>query len=427
MRTWRRCLAVAFAALAACVIAACGSSSDNSSSSAGTTAAGAGANASTSTAAASSGGGASCIPPPPTNMPKDPDGVVAGLTGAAKAGMGGYPGTVYKSPWIDFKSKHGPPYKIGMSNNEGNLNAQDLLRGLKQAQKDNPGKVSQIISTTPSTPNDVATQIQQMRSLLQQHVDIIFSTLGSPTALNGVIDAAAKQGVPVISILGQSTSKNAVNLQPNPIQLGYYGAKGMAAAMGGKGNILKVAGIPGLSINTDILKGGDIVIKACHLKVVGNLVGKFDPALAKSEVLKFFAGHPGQIDGVFQVAGMAPGIFSAFQQVGRKVPPVGDIAGNAASLAFWRDNMSKGYKGSGSAIPPQKIGIYTMDLGLGMLEGRGVKVTDVPFAPPEITDANLNQWVKPEWTTSTNALADGPDDAVPIKELLDTYLSKPAS
>jgi hypothetical protein len=61
-----------------------------------------------------------------------------------------------------------------------------------------------------------------------------------------------------------------------------------------------------------------------------------------------------------------------------------------------------------------------------MLEGRGVKVTDVPFAPPEITAANLNDWVKPEWTTSTNALADGPDDAVPIQELLDTYLSKPA-
>jgi hypothetical protein len=55
-----------------------------------------------------------------------------------------------------------------------------------------------------------------------------------------------------------------------------------------------------------------------------------------------------------------------------------------------------------------------------------VKVTDVPFAPPEITAANLKDWVKPEWTTSTNALADGPDAAVAIKELLDTYLTKPA-
>ena len=419
MRTWTRCLPIGLAVLSMVVLAACGSSGSSSTSTSKASTTGTKQTATTSA-------NVPCIPPAPTNMPKDPDGVVAGLTGAAKEGMGGYPGTVYKSPWVTFKSPHGPPWKIGMSNNEGNLNAQDVLRGLKAGAAANPGKVSKIVSTTPSTPNDVATQIQQMRSLLQQHVDIIYSTLGSPTALNGVIDQAAKQGVPVISILGQSTSKNAVNLQPNPIQLGYYGAKGMATGMGGKGDILSVAGIPGLSINTDILKGGDIVIKACGLKTVGNLVGKFDPALAKSETLKFFTGHPGKIDGVFQVAGMAPGIFSAFQQVGRPVPPVADIAGNAASLAFWRDNISKGYKGSGAAIPPQKIGKYTMELGLGMLEGRGVKVTDVPFAPPAIDNGNLVNWVKPEWTTSTNALADGPDNAVPIQELLDTYLTKPA-
>ena len=60
-----------------------------------------------------------------------------------------------------------------MSNNEGNLNAQDVVVGCKEEAKANPGKVSSIVSTTPATPNDVTTQIQQMRSLLQQHVDII--------------------------------------------------------------------------------------------------------------------------------------------------------------------------------------------------------------------------------------------------------------
>ena len=191
----------------------------------------------------------------PTQLPNDPDGVAATLTGAAKAALGGYPGTVYKSPWSAFKPKHGPPWKIGMSNNEGNLNAADILVGLKAEAKLNPGKVSSIVVTTPPTPNDVATQIQQMRSLVQQHVDFIISTLGSPTALNAVIDQAAAQDIPVISLLGQSTDKNAVNLQPNPIQLGYYGARGLLTAMGGKGNVLVVDGIPGLSIDTGILAG----------------------------------------------------------------------------------------------------------------------------------------------------------------------------
>ena len=366
-----------------------------------------------------------CVPPTPSKLPKDPNHVAATLTGAAKAALGGYPGTVYKSPWANFKPTHGPPWKIGMSNNEGNLNAQDIAVGLKAEAALNPGKVSSIVYTTPATPNDVTTQIQQMRSLVQQHVDFIISTLGSPTALNSVIDQAAKANIPTISLLGQSTDKNAVNLQPNPIQLGYFGAKGLLTAMGGKGNVLVVDGIPGLSIDTGILQGGLAVLKACHINVVGTLVGKFDPTIAKTQILTFLSAHPGAVNGVFQVSDMAPGVFSAFQQVGRPVPPVDDIGAPASSLAYWRDNESKGYKGSGVAIPAIKDGTYSMAAALAMLEGRGVKITDVPFAPPAITSANLDKWVLPGWTTSTNALANGPAGSVPYAKLINSYFSKP--
>ncbi len=41
-----------------------------------------------------------------------------------------------------------------------------------------------------------------------------------------------------------------------------------------------------------------------------------------------------------------------------------------------------------------------------------------------ITTANLNQWIEPGWTASTNALGDGPPTAVPITALLDTYFNK---
>lgn len=408
MKAWRKfcALGIAVAAVAAFFAVAAGGSS-----------------AATSKTAAA---GTSCVPGPPTKLPADPNGVAATLTGAAKAAMGGYPGTVYKSPWVNFKPKHGPPWKIGMSNNEANLNAVDLLVGLREAAAANPGKVSSIVSTTPATPNDVPAQIQQMRSLLQQHVDIIYSTLGSPTALNAVIEQAAKQNVPVISILGQATDKHAVNLQPNPIQLGYYGAAGLVRAMGASGgNVLVVQGIPGLSINTDILKGGMSVLTACHEHIVGTLTGSFDPTIAKTQVLTFLSSHPGTVNGVFQVADMAPGIFSAFAQVGRKVPPVADIGAPAASLAYWKQNQSKGYKGTAVAIPPTTGGEYTMDVGLAMLEGRGVKITDVPFAPPVVTASNLNQWVLPGWTTSTNALANGPAGNVPFAKLINSYFSKP--
>ncbi|WP_249018871.1 substrate-binding domain-containing protein [Conexibacter sp. S30A1] len=375
--------------------------------------------------AASAGHTPACVPHVPTSLPRDPNHVASKLTGAARAGIGGYPGTVYASPWAHFKPKAKPPWVIGMSNNEGNLNAADVLKGLREEARLNPGLVKKIIVTTPSTPNDVPQQIQQMRSLIEQHVNFIISTLGSPTALNAVINQAAARGIPTISLLGQSTSKNAVNLQPNPIQLGYYGARGLLTAMGtGTGTVLNVAGIPGLSINTDIEKGANEVFRACKTPIVGNLTGDFSPTVAKTQVLTFLSAHPGTIDGVFQVADMAPGIFSAFQQVGRKVPPVADIGAPASSLVYWKQHISSGYHGSGVAIPAIKDGTYSMAVALAMLQGDGVKITDVPFAPPVITPGNLNKWIEKGWTQSTNALGDGPPSAVPITALLDTYFNK---
>jgi ribose transport system substrate-binding protein len=368
----------------------------------------------------------SCIPAVPTALPKDPNGVAKTLTGVARTAIAGYPGTVYRSPWANFKPKGKPPWKIGFSNNQASLYGAGVLNGIKQVVAANPSKFSGIVSLVPATPDDVTTQIQQMRSLLQQKVSIIFSLLSSPTALNGVIDQAAKQGVPVISIAGQSTDKNAINLQPNPTDLGYYGAAGLVKGMGvgTPGNVLVVQAIAGLTYNTQVLSAGEAVLKACNENVIGTVAGFFDPATAKTAVLQFLPSYPGTINGVFQVSGMGPGIISAFQQVGRPVPPIGDINPGAASLVYWNQNKST-YHGSGVAIVPQRTGLYTGDLGLALLEGRGVKITDVPFTPPLITAANLGKWVLPNWTSASTAQANGPANSLAITALVNAYTTKP--
>jgi ribose transport system substrate-binding protein len=424
----RREMCACLASLGAiALVSGCGGSSSSSSSSASSS----GASASTSTAqpaattgTSSSGSNASCVPSAPSALPTDPDSAAASLTGAAKAAVAGYPGAVYASPWAHFKPKHGPPWKIGFSNNQVSLYGGGVLAGIKAAAAANPGKVSSIVSLVPAKPNDVTTQIQQMRSLLQQNVDIIYALLSSPTALNSVIDQAAAQGVPVISIAGQSTDKHAINLQPNPTDLGYYGAAGLVKAIGPSKNVLVVQAIPGLTYNTQVLSSGLPVLKACHENIVGTVAGAFDPATAKTAVLQFLASHPGTIDGVFQVSGMTPGIISAFQQVGRPVPPVGDINPGAPSLVYWQQHKGT-YKGSGVAISPERTGEYTQALGFALLGGRGVKITDVPFTPPLVTDANLSEWVEPGWTSATPAQANGPANAIPIQALVNSYTSKP--
>jgi ribose transport system substrate-binding protein len=421
--SWRRLCASGAAVAAAAVLTACGSSSSSSSS--GTSSSAGSASTTTAAAAASTGKtNAACIPPAPTALPGDPDKIAASLIGPARAAIAGYPGTVYKSPWAHFTPGGKAPWKIGLSINQPGSYPEGVLAGLNAAKADGGGKIASIEALTVSTPNSVTEQIQQMRSMIQQHVSIIFAFLSSPTGLNAVIDQAAKAGIPVISIAGQSTDRSAINLQPNPTQLGYYGARGLVNAMGGKsGSLLEVQGIPGLTFNSQVVSAGMTVLKACKMNIVGSVNGFFVAPTAKTAVLQFLSGHPTTVDGVFQASGMASGVISAFQQLGRTVPPVADINPVAASLVYWNQNKSK-YHGSGVAIAPERTGQYAMAVGLALLEGRGIKITDVPFSPPVITSANLNQWVQAGWTSATTVEANGPASAIPITALVNGYTTK---
>jgi ribose transport system substrate-binding protein len=382
------------------------------------------------TAAVTASGASSvsqCAPPAPSALPKDPNGVVHKLTGLARAAFGGYPVPVYKSPLLNFKSKKSGHWVVGMSNNEGNQHAVQLLDGFKQVQKAHPTLISKIISVTATPPNDVPTQIQQMRSLIQRHVDIILATLSSPTALNAVIDEAWKVGIPVISVESESSNKRAVNVEPNIPLLGYLGAKLMVDQMGDKGNVLVVDGLGGISGDKQNLDAALAVFKACpDIKIVGTFLAGFDPGQAKTKTIQFLATHPDPVDGVFQVFNMAQGIISAFEQSGRPVPPVAATGADEGSLAYWRDHKST-YKGSGVGLPITSVGAMVMEVGLGILEGRGIKLTAAPFSPVAITAANLSQWVKADWTTESVGSALGPATALPVKALLAQYFTRPGA
>ena len=366
----------------------------------------------------------SCIPAPPETLPGDPDDVLSEVSGAALTALGGYPGEVFESPWRDFEPASAPPWQVGFTGNEAN--PANLLQqaGVQEIIDANPDLFEpEILSVTANPANDAASQIQGMRTLLQQGADLIIGSLSSPTALNSVIDDAAAAGVPVISLLGQSTSKNAVNVQPNPVQDGYYGAAELLKKMGASGSVLMVHGIPGLSIDTSIFDAGKAVFDACpDVEVVGELTGSFDPATTKTETLKFLTTHPGELNGAFNVANMAYGVISAFEQTGRPVPPVADIGANGASMAYWRDTPD--YPGVAVSLQVEGTGRFGMQVGLAMLQGRGLKINETPFAPTVITADNFDEWIDASWNESSNLYAEGPEAAIPADELLSGYFDR---
>jgi len=372
---------------------------------------------------------AACGGPIPTKAPQDPQGVIGKSSAAIKTAFNGYPVPVHPSPWANFKPNHGPPWVIGWAWNELNAYETGNRSGIdaRFAQYKKLGLVSSYVPTLTNQANGAQQQAQQIRTDVQKKVDIIISALTSPTALNPVIQEAAKANIPLISESGTATDPHSVNVQGNPYLLGAQTATALVNIMHQKGNLLIVDGVPGLSIATFSLAAAKEIFKNCpNIHVVGEVVGFFSQSTAKNEVLKFLATHPGKIDAVWQDSSMAQGVISAFQQTGRPVPPVADTSADLASLAYWLHHKDKGYRGTANGDPAKRMAEAVWDVALRMLEGQGIKYTDVPIVPPVITTANLAKWVPANWNENTSRTAEGPANSWAPSSYLDNFFTHPA-
>src|SRR4029079_8408076 len=105
---------------------------------------------------------------------------------------------------------------------------------------------------------------------------------------------------------------------------------------------------------------------------------------------------------------MSSAIIGAFEQAGRPVPPIMMNFADKGSLAFWRDNRSKGYTAVGSLIGPTAVANLITRVVTRMLAGQGMQYSDLPYSEPLVTTANLNQIVKPSWKVGDTAVAEQP-------------------
>jgi ribose transport system substrate-binding protein len=421
----KKVLVLAAMLTALLAVAGCGSSSkssSSSSSSASASSAGSSTTTGTSSAAAAAAGSCGTIP---TQMPADPSGVLAKFPASVQAAYNQLGTTVYPSAWTNWKPTHAGPYKVYFS--PGNISTPFIQGMLGEFNK--LAASSQVITkvTTQDSNNSVQTQIQQIQQAIQQKYDLMVILPLSPAADTPVMEAAGKAGIPVLAPLNSASSKYVVGIDPNVTLTGAYLMQALASILGSKGSILEMQGIPGVQASDLSLKGAGLVLKNCpKMSIAGSPVGEFTPSVAKAQTLEFLTAHPQTVDGVFQVAGMAAGIMQAFIQTGRTVPPVADEAATPGALAYWSEHKST-YKGVASASPPIALADATWQLALGLVGGRGIKISDIAQKPLLITNANLSQWVEPGWTIDTpGAYAPGPPNVFYPTSFLQQFFTQPA-
>jgi ribose transport system substrate-binding protein len=352
--------------------------------------------------------------------------VVASLPAKHRQRYAGYVGEVRRSPWANWKPKGDPPYKVAVSYAmQTNAYQVEALEVLEAALKRNPD-IGEVSVKTLNSVN-VPEQLQQFSALLNEDPDIIISQPLQPEPFVPLVKKAADAGIPTVVMQGSIPSVYAVNVQSNNYVAAGQSAAALAQLLGGKGNVLLMHGFPTVQVDIEEFKGFRAVLKRCpQIKVVGETLGAFSPVTAKEQTLKFLTTHPGRVDGVMQTALMSTGIMSAFEQAGRDVPIVTDVAAQKGALGYWRQNKGK-YRGTGIGLGAAPVSLATASVVRRMLDGRGPKLTDITDTLPVITDENLDDWAEPGWTLRTPGQAEGPKNEFLTEEYLEPLFTEPGA
>jgi ribose transport system substrate-binding protein len=142
-------------------------------------------------------------------------------------------------------------------------------------------------------------QIQQMNAMIQAGADAILAFPISPTALNGVVKNACDKGV-VVVVANGVTEPCAQTVKPDGVKFGKMKAEWVIKQMGGKGNLLSITGVPGVSYSEEHEQGvKEAVAEHPDVKEIGELVGMWDQSVARVKMREFLATHRWEdIDGI---------------------------------------------------------------------------------------------------------------------------------
>ena len=258
---------------------------------------------------------------------------------------------------------------------------------------------------------DTQKQIANIEDLTTKKVDAIITTPLSPTALIPALKAARAAGIKVILLASTIKSPDYDALVTvDDVAYGKTGAEWLVKQIGGKGNIIALNGIAGISVSDDRSKGAkEVFDKYPDIKIVAAVNASWDYAQGKQAVSNLLAANP-RIDGVWSQGGaMTLGAIDAFEAAQRPlVPMTGED--NNGYLKRWKAIEGKGFD-SIAVAKPTWLASEALRAAIDLLDGKNVP-KDTVLPVPTITKADLDKYVKPGLSDSFWANTRLTDDQV---------------
>ena len=238
-----------------------------------------------------------------------------------------------------------------------------LRDGAKKAAEDFDVKL--IVVDAQDNP---AKQLNDIEDLIEQKVDLIIINPCDSDAIVSAVESANEAGIPVITVdRSANGGKVIVHIASDNVAGGRMAAQIIAKALGGKGNVVELVGIPGTSAARDRGKGFEEELKKYPgLKLVAKQVANFNRAEGLTVMENIIQAHP-DIDAVFaQNDEMALGAIEALKEAGMldKVIVVGFDAIPDAVEA-----VKKGEMYATIAQQPFKMGYLAVQKAVEYLSG----------------------------------------------------------
>jgi ribose transport system substrate-binding protein len=123
---------------------------------------------------------------------------------------------------------------------------------------------------------------------------------------------------------------------------------------------------------------------------------------------------------------MAIPAIQAFQTAGVPVPAVVNGNPDKGYLAYWQANKDKDFMGGANALPSASGADAAMRVAIKVLEGQGLKVSDIPAQIPTLTVNDLSSWVDASWTPDTPGMTDQTVGKYLSDDILAPLFDKPA-
>lgn len=249
-----------------------------------------------------------------------------------KVGYHGAPRTLLwttsDSPYVDTtKYKKDGPYIIGFSNASiSNSWRVGMLASIQQVAADNKDKIKRLLITDAN--DDPAKQVSDVQDLLQRGVDILIVSAATADALDGIVTRAMKQGVPVVLVDRRITSENFVSFVTASDRVyGHMSAQWMVEKLGGKGNIVMLPGMAGVSVaEIRIAAAKQIFANYPDVHVLDLQYTDWSPAKGKAVMASLLQKHGKKINGVWADHGLqGSGALEAFVEAGwspGEIPPI---------------------------------------------------------------------------------------------------------